>query len=457
MRTIVKFFEDMTGLVPTEDQKNLLHKAVTIEPQGRVSYNNILISAGFQSGKTLCSAVIVLWFVFEWAEENRPLKVILVSAQDNILYLHMRDMFRRNPTLSSKLSDKSQLGADLIPIKGFETQKGSQVFVRKSTEKSVLGIPADIVVVDEASRVKEDIILYCIGRLTGDIAKLIMLSTPEPSTSYFVRLVVASIKKEKEAKAYRLFMWSAEKLTWHNKEQEKNKLESYTKAQYASLVLGRPYTEDERTFFSSKHLEACLSEEDGSRVGGSKSTLECGIDFGFNSFTIVIRERIGATKTKVIFFKEWVRVPREEVFPEIAKILNTYKPEIIKADSKPVEYKGQIEKHTKRRIVYVDAGANDVVDGKEITNKAHMYGQLLRRVREHQLILPYPYTKPILDQMRVYRKNMRDGDDIVDALALACYEPSIPLLLEKVTMHFGGTKGGNFINNKKVDKYGFKQ
>ena len=460
MRTIVKFFQDMTGLEPTEDQCNLLHKAVTIKPQGHINYNNILISAGFQSGKTLCSAVIVLWFVFEWAEdaENRPIKVILVSAQDNILYLHMRDMFRRNPELAGKLSDKSQLGADLIPIKGFETQKGSQVFVRKSTERSVLGIPADIVVVDEASRVKEDIILYCIGRLTGDIAKLIMLSTPEPSTSYFVRLVVAVMKKQKEGRAYRLFMWSAQKLTWHNDAQQKNKKDSYTKAQYASLVLGRPYTEDERTFFSGKHLEACLTEEDGSRVGGAKSTLESGIDWGFNSTTMVIRERIGATKTKVIFVREWVKVPREIMFKEVAQILNTYKPEVNKADAAPKEYQRQVEKHTKRRICYIEAGANDVVDGKEITHKAHMLGQLLRRVKEHQLILPYPLTKALVDQMRVYRKGMRDGDDIVDALALACYEPSTPLLAERVTMHFGGPKGSNMkFNQGRVDKYGFKR
>lgn len=456
MRTIVKFFEDMTGLIPTEDQKNLLHKSVTIKPQGRLTYNNILISAGFQSGKTLCSAVIVLWFLFEWAEDpaNRPIKVILVSAQDSILYEHMRGIFHRHPELLDLVSERSKSGPDVITMKGFDTLKGSTVYVRKSTEKSVLGIPADIVVVDEASRVKEDIILYCIGRLTGDIAKLIMLSTPEPSTSYFVRKVVSVMKKEKDGKNYRLFLWSAEKLSWHNKEQEKNKLDSYTKAQYASLVLGRPYTEEERTFFPLSHLDACMAEEDSSRVGGAKSTLESGIDWGFNSSVLVIRERIGATKTKVIFFREWNKVPKEILAPEIAKILNIYQPLINKADSKPPEYQHKVELHTRRKIHYIDASDIDIVDGKEVTHKAHMLGQLLRRVKEHQLILPFPYCKPIIDQMRVYRKKMRDGDDRVDALALACYEPSTPLITEKVTMHFGNRK---IIFNKKVDKYGFSK
>lgn len=455
MRQIVRFFSDMTGFTPTEDQKDLLHKAVTIEKHAGTTYNNILISAGFQSGKTLCSAVIVLWFMFEWAENNRPIRVILVSAQDSILYEHMRNIFHKHPELLDLVSERSKSGPDVITMKGFDTLKGSTLYVRKSTEKSVLGIPADIVVIDEASRVKEDIIAYCRGRLTGDIAKLIMLSTPEPDVAYFTRLVVSCIKKEKAAKGYKLFMWSAsiENCPWHNKEQEKSKLDSYTKAQYAALVLGRPYTEEERTFFPHTHLDQCMSEEDNSRIGGAKSTLESGIDWGFKSgITLIIRERIGPTKTKVIFIRQWKGIPREEVAPEIAKLLNLYQPLINKADSKPVDYQHLVEKYTRRRIYYIDASDITIVDGKEITHKAHMLGQLLRRVKEHQLILPYPYCKDLIEEMRVYRRGMKEGDDLVDALALACYEPSTPLIGERVTMHFGNKQ---IIFNKRVDKYGF--
>jgi len=43
------------------------------------------------------------------------------------------------------------------------------------------------VVIDEADKVKEEIILYAIGNLTGSIAKLIMLSTPDTDTSLFVK------------------------------------------------------------------------------------------------------------------------------------------------------------------------------------------------------------------------------------------------------------------------------
>ena len=451
MRTIAKFFEDVTGLVPTDNQKELLHHAVQIKPSGRTKYNKIIISAGRQSGKTLCSAVVALWFVFEWAPENRTIKIILLSAQDNILYFHMREIFKKHPEFTEKLSEQSKLAAALIPMKGFETAQGSVVFVKKATEKQVLGTPADIVFIDEACKVKDEIVEEAFGNITGDIAKMIMLSTPDVDNSYMVRTM-----NDTKDRSWKIFMWEAEKkdCPWHNEEIEKEKKHKYSKQLYATQVLGRPKKEEERTFFPSKHLNACVFEEDTSRVGGAKSTLESGIDWGFNTTAFVVRERIGPTKTKVIFIKVYKKVPIEEIAPDIAHYLNIFKPEVNKADSKPSQFQGWVEKFTKRKIHYIDASDTEVVDGKEITHKAHMLGQLLRRVKEHQLVLAIPACAELVEEMKAYRRHMRDGDDRVDALALACYEPSTPLVNEKVTMHFGNRK---IIFSKQVDKYGFKK
>ena len=117
MKRILDFFREMTGLEPTDNQADLLHKAVTIKEQAHISYNNILITAGFQSGKTLCSAIIALWFLFEYGKEVRPIKIILVSAQDSILYFHMREVFKKHPELVKELTEASQLGANLIPMR----------------------------------------------------------------------------------------------------------------------------------------------------------------------------------------------------------------------------------------------------------------------------------------------------------------------------------------------------
>ena len=144
------------------------------------------------------------------------------------------------------------------------------------------------------------------------------------------------------------------------------------------------------------------------------SYLEAGIDWGHESgTTLIIRERIGTTKAKIIYLYQWIKIPRDKMAKELAKDLDTYKPEVVKADSRPTDYQGWVEKYTRRRIHYVNAEDQDTDEGgRPITHKAHMLGQLARRVKEHQLIIPIPYAKPILDQMRIYRRGMRSGDDL---------------------------------------------
>src|SRR5271157_4903945 len=147
---IVDKFKEWTGLTPTEDQKKLLREAITKK------YHKILISAGRQSGKTLCSAVIVLYLVFCY---DIPLKILLISAQDNMIYFHMRNIFRKFPELQNLLTDKSKLGPELVPIHGFETLKGAIVNVKNATDKAVMGFPADVVVIDEACKVSNQVMI----------------------------------------------------------------------------------------------------------------------------------------------------------------------------------------------------------------------------------------------------------------------------------------------------------
>ena len=285
-------------------------------------------------------------------------------------------------------------------------------------------------VIDEADKVKEEIILYAIGNLTGSIAKLIMLSTPDTDTSLFVKWVREVLNKER--KDFKLFTWEAtiDKCKWHDKEQEKLKEKEYSKEMYATQVLGRPKMEQERTFFPLKHLNACILDVEPIREGGQDSWLEAGIDMGFNNTVLVIRERIGTTKKKIIFVKEWKKHPIEEIAIEIAKFLDSYDVRYTKVDSKAgigVQVKGQLEKYTRKHITYIDANvkiANEL--GEWTSNKEQMMGQLLRTIREHQLIIPLCFTEAII-QLKKYRRNMQTGDDIVDAIALACYNPLIPL------------------------------
>jgi hypothetical protein len=54
-----------------------------------------------------------------------------------------------------------------------------------------------------------------------------------------------------------------------------------------------------------------------------------------------------------------------------------------------------------------------------------MLGQLQRKLREHNLILPntIELMPTMVKQLKKYSRGMSVGDDFVDALALSCYEP----------------------------------
>jgi len=327
----------------------------------------------------------------------------------------MREMFKRHPELVEKLSPRSKLAADLVPIHGFELQEGSIVFIRGATERQIRGTPADIVVIDEACQIKNSIILSTIGRLTGKIAKFIILSTPDIATSIFVKWAT-----EKNS-GFKVFTWEAtiKECPWHNKDQEKLKKKEYTKEQYAALVLGRPPTKAERAFFTRKHIEKCIYTVDPLREGGEKSRIEVGLDFGLvESWTILtVTERIGTTKRKILAIKRW-KLPPKALAVEILKYLVTIKKDfgqnayVIKADSKPPEYKQALKERT-NKIRFLDA----------TFHKEHMLGQLQRMIRAHCLIIPTKFV-PLLKQLYKYRKGMKKGDDYVDSLAYSIYEPA---------------------------------
>jgi hypothetical protein len=420
---IVDKFTEWTGLIPTEDQKKLLREAITQK------YHKILISAGRQSGKTLCSAVIVLYLVFYY---DKPLKILLISAQDNMIYFHMRSIFRKFPQLQDLLTEKSKLGPELVPIHGFETLKGSVVNVKNATDRAVMGFPADVVVIDEACKVSNQVMITAMGNLTGEVAKYILLSTPDDDKSNFV------VWYGDNDMGFRVYTWSAVDLIWHDASIEAMKKKTMTPEIYATQVLGRPKTNEERSFFATKNIdEKCLIEGEPKPEGGATARLEVGIDHGFNYTVYVLTERVNASKRIILFYKVWEKKQFEEVAPEIGALLNIHKPFCIKMDSKPIQDQHIIEKYTRRHIDYIDLSFEEKDEkgetmrdaaGRVINHKNYMIGQLRSKVRNGYLKIFVPIQREVAEQLRKYRPKMSTGDDIVDSLALSCYEPTTPLV-----------------------------
>jgi hypothetical protein len=167
------------------------------------------------------------------------------------------------------------------------------------------------------------------------------------------------------------------------------------------------------------------------REGGPLSRIEIGIDFGEgkegsdrDSTVLVITERIGTMKRKVLFIKVWSKKdrPPDKCGPEILEIIAKWNPHLSKADSKPEEYNDWFKIHAKGKVKLVDMAIH----------KENMMGQLQRMIRGHGLIIPteFTYLMIALQQYRLRRgeeyykgKGAKTaGSDLVEALALSCYE-----------------------------------
>ena len=389
---IIEFFRKVTKLEPTEDQKKLLTDLVDL------LIKKMIISAGRQTGKTLCCAVATLWYVFEY---NKPIKILLISAQNSILYYHIRNIFNDNIVFSKDII--AQGTYSIIPLRGFETKQGDIVSVRGSTDKQVRGIPADLVIIDEACEIKDDIILTALGNLSGDISKYILISTPHVSKSLFVKWA-----SDPKKHGFKLYTWSSEDCTWHSKELTATKKKEYSPVKYAVEVLGRPPTKEERQFFTGKHINACLVEQLMPEGGLREAGLDFGSVIGKNVLTITEKNK---SRRKVLYQKHY-RKPLEEVIPDIEQTLKKYKVKIVKADSKPVEYQRVVGKKIGSiPVTYVDARFH----------KSNMLGQLKRHIQHHTIEIDRKQVD-LIKELRKYRTHKIRGDDRVDSLCLSVYE-----------------------------------
>lgn len=391
MESLKSFFKRITGLTPTPEQEQLMDDLQDLKVK------KLIISAGRQSGKTLICAVATLWYCFVYPNS---VKILLVSAQESVLYYHIREIFKKNPWMADDIIAKGVY--DLVPMRGFETNNGDIVSVRGSTDKQVRGLPADIAFIDEAADIKDDIILTAMGNLSGQISKYILISTPHKEGLF------VSWASEPDKLGFKLNTWSSEGLPWHDPEIDKMKKQSYSKAKYAIEMLGRPPKKSERAFFPKKHLDKCLVRNIMPEGGVREAGLDFGSSVGKNILTISEKNGI---RRKVLYQKHF-RKPIEEALEEIGKTLTKYKVQIVKADSKPASYKQAIgNKINGVKVAYIDARFH----------KDNMLGQLQRHIRRHTIEIDRKQV-PLILELQKYRKGKRSGDDRVDSLALSIYE-----------------------------------
>ena len=205
---------------------------------------------------------------------------------------------------------------------------------------------------------------------------------------------------------------------------------AWSKERFNAECMGKITENKDKSYFGSGNVSKSVFDIEASPEGGMNATREIGIDCGYHNTTLIVTERIGATKRKILFIKWWKDKSIEDIAPEIGKILNAWNPSITKIDSKTgsiADYRAIIKRYTYKSIIKIDASRDvKLEDGHSVSIKECMRGQLLRKLREGtNLIIPQrlEFVDELIKQMLKYNIHHKEGDDLVDALMLSCYEP----------------------------------
>jgi len=237
---ILQFFNRVTKLEATEKQKELLIALSNLDDS---TLRKIIISAGRQTGKSLCCAVAAVYLTIK-----HKLPLLIASAKDNYIYGHIVKIFSDNPELSHYVV--TQGVSEIVPKEGYKLKNGSELILLTSTEKGLRGASGRIMFLDEAELMDEQTIITALGNLSGDI-KLILLGTPSSKHSKF-----NDILKDPKKFGFNLFTWSETECSWQKDLDDKKRL--MTEDQWKREVLGQLSEPDQRLLWDSEIIDRCI-------------------------------------------------------------------------------------------------------------------------------------------------------------------------------------------------------
>ena len=403
---ITEYFERVTGLKATKEQISVLEALVDDK------LKNLVLCCGRGFSKSLLCAIAGLYYAEKSIETGIPIKIMIVSGQD-ALYQYIDTYITEK--LKENLIQKGMY--QNIPVEGFRLKNGTQVFIKPPTGK-VRSNRADILFLDEAADIPQEIINSASMCLTGNSPnRIIMLSTPHREG------ILTDIIREPHKYNYELLSYSSEVCPWLIESITRAK-KTMSKQQFKIEIMAKIPELSELNYFPRTHMSKCVQPVEPCRVY-PESTLEAGIDWGYNEPTVLTITEKSGIKRKVIYHNAWRHQPIEILSVELAKILKQYNIKdsgnVVKADMLPKEYKGWIEKHYEGLYIYYINLAD---------HKQSMLEQLRIKIRQHSITIPTKYIN-LVKQLNSYRSEMTRGDDLVISLALSSYES--PLITKKPT------------------------
>lgn len=407
LEPIVSYFERMTDLKTIPEQR------ITLESMANPNIHNLIGCMGRGFSKTLMGSVFGLWCADELSRYmKQPLDITLISSQPTIYQLLDR-IFLAHSELKDRLRTE---GKSLeIPKKNFQF-KDTLGFVERilPTTRQIRSHRANVVILDEAAGLKDNIIKTALPLVKEPLAKTVWLSTPHRDRSLFNEYVA------KLPKGWKLLQYSSELCYWTEAMRKLCK-ETLSKAEYEIEINAKIPEEKIRTLYNSKRIEECV-QEFVSVSGKPDTQLHLGVDFGYErSLSVAILSEWDKAYRNIVEIWSWNKDNVNMLFGDLARIINTYdsrrKRLIVFADSKPSGMVDQLKGICPNKLIYsIDKSSK--LEGYDVTIKDMLITQTKSLIDTRHLRIANKHDI-LIKQLKNYTRGRVYNCDYVDALFLS--------------------------------------
>lgn len=391
------FFQDITGLVPRPFQIEFFQEVQSL------SSKNIVIVAGRGIGKTLALAVVALWYVLVMSiSENRPFKVVILAGslpQAKICFNYVMDFINKTPFLQKHLA-KEPTQSEI------SFKDGSWIRPLPASEKSIRGHHPDLLIIDEAAVVDEDIIYSALPMTApSPFARQIFSTTPSEGFSWIEDKW--EHQDQYPVPDWKFFNWNAESFLPQDQVELLKKM--LPANEYTSEIQGLPYKREGKVFRLEDLKECQLKKEEIDEDNSKPGEVYAGVDWGYYPAPTVLLlvKKIGEL-WKILYSESFLAQNFEEVHKKIKATCESYNVITIYTDS--------TDKGENLRLA---ALALPVVPVAFKGEKAAMISNLRMLVEQHRLKFDPLTQQRLIGQMLDYIYDSKRNDDFVDALMLA--------------------------------------